>query len=50
MAIPRTFVSTCELVKIDPFARFRDALSRIGEHSIQKLDELLPHRWGAARD
>jgi len=24
-------------------------LSRIGECSIQQLDELLPHRWAAAR-
>ncbi len=49
MAILRSFVSTCELVKIDPFAWFHDVLSRIGEHSIQKLDELLPHRWASAR-
>ena len=49
MAILRSFVSTCELVKIDPFAWFRDVMSRIGENSIQKLDELLPHRWAAAR-
>jgi uncharacterized protein (DUF433 family) len=28
---------------------FRDALSRIGECSIQQLDELLPHRWATAR-
>ena len=49
MAVLRSFVSTCELVKIDPFAWFQDVLSRIGEHSIKKLDELLPHRWAAAR-
>jgi len=48
MAILRSFVGSCELAKVDPFAWFRDVLSRIGEHSIQKLDELLPHRWAAA--
>jgi len=32
-----------------PFAWFQDVLSRIGAHSIQQLDELLPHRWAAAR-
>lgn len=48
MAILRSFVVSCELVKVDPFAWFQDVLSRIGEQSIQKLDELLPHRWGAA--
>lgn len=47
-AILRSFVSTCELVKIDPFAWFQDVLSRVGEHSIQKLDQLLPHSWAAS--
>jgi transposase len=49
MAILRSFVSSCELVKIDPFAWFEDVLGRIGEQSIQKLDELLPHQWAADR-
>jgi hypothetical protein len=49
MAILRSFVGSCELVKVDPFAWFQDVLSRIGEHSIQQLDELLPHRWASAR-
>jgi transposase len=44
-AILRSFVSSCELVKIDPFLWFRDVLSRIGEHPVNRLDELLPHRW-----
>ena len=48
MAILRSFVGSCELVKVDPFAWFQDVLSRIGEQSIQKLDELLPHRWSPA--
>ncbi len=49
MAVLRSFVGSCELAKVDPFAWFQDVLSRIGEHSIQKLDELLPHRWAAVR-
>ena len=44
-AVLRSFVTSCELVRVDPFAWFRDVLSRIAEHSITKLDELLPHRW-----
>jgi transposase len=48
MAILRSFVGSCELVKVDPFAWFQDVLSRIGEQSMQALDELLPHRWAAA--
>ena len=47
-ALLRSFVTSCELVKVDPFAWFRDVLSRIAEHSIAKLDELLPHRWAVA--
>lgn len=45
MAVLRSFVASCELVKIDPYAWFRDVLSRINAQSIQRLDELLPHRW-----
>ena len=48
MAILRSFVGSCEMVKVDPFEWFRDVLSRIAEQSIQALDELLPHRWAAA--
>jgi hypothetical protein len=49
MAILRSFVTSCELNKIDPFAWFCDVLGRIPSHSIQKLDELLPHNWLAAQ-
>jgi transposase len=48
MAILRSFVGSCEMVKVDPFAWFQDVLSRIGEQSMQALEELLPHRWAAA--
>lgn len=49
MAVLRSFVVSCELVKVDPFAWFQDVLSRIGQHSIQKLGDLLPHRWAEAQ-
>jgi transposase len=48
MAILRSFVTSCELNKLDPFAWFRDVLARMPSHSIQKLDQLLPHCWAAA--
>ena len=47
MAVLRSFVASCELVKVDPFEWFRDVLSRIADYPITKLDELLPHRWAA---
>ena len=49
MAILRSFVGSCGLAKVDPFEWFRDVLGRIGEQSLQSLDELLPHPWAAAR-
>jgi transposase len=49
MAILRSFVGSCEMVKVDPFAWLQDILSRIGEQSMQTLEELLPHRWAAAQ-
>lgn len=49
MAVLRSFVTSCELAKVDPFAWFQDVLTRIAECSIQQLDDLLPHRWVAAR-
>ena len=48
-AVLRSFVTSCELVKVDPFAWFGDVLSRIAEFPVTKLDELLPHRWAAAQ-
>jgi transposase len=47
-AVLRSFVTSCELVKIDPFVWFRDVLSRIAEHPMNRLDDLLPHRWALA--
>lgn len=47
-AVLRSFVTSCELVKIDPFAWFRDVFSRIADHPMKRLEELLPHRWAEA--
>jgi hypothetical protein len=48
-AVLRTFVASCERVQIDPFAWFKDVLSRIPNHSINRLAELLPHNCASAR-
>jgi hypothetical protein len=44
-AVLRSFVSSCELVRIDPFAWFSGMLGRIAEHTVRSLEGLLPHRW-----
>jgi hypothetical protein len=41
----RSFVMSSERVKIDPWAWFQDVLTRINDHPISRLEELLPHRW-----
>jgi transposase len=49
-AVLRTFVASCERVKIDPWAWFCDVLTRIASHPVNQLDELLPHRWAMANN
>jgi len=46
-AVLRTFVASCERVKIDPCAWFRDVLARIATYPVNQLDQLLPHNWAA---
>jgi len=40
-----SLVASCKLNEIDPFAYFRDVLSRISTHPMEKIDELLPSNW-----
>lgn len=47
-AVLRSFVASCQRVGVDPFAWFRDVLSRIAAHPITRLAELLPHNWAPA--
>lgn len=49
MSVLKSFVASCELVKVDPFVWFRDVLERIATYSVQQLDDLLPHRWTPVR-
>jgi transposase len=48
-AVLRSFVASCQRVKVDPFAWFKDVLSRISDHPITRLAELLPHNWKLAQ-
>ena len=44
-AVLRSFIASCKRSGVEPFAWFRDVLSRISAHSIVRLRELLPHNW-----
>ena len=45
MAIAITLIETAKLNKVDPQAWLTDVLSRIADHKITKLDELLPWNY-----
>jgi hypothetical protein len=45
-----SLVETCKLNGVEPEAWFIDVIERIGNHPINRIDELLPWRWQALRD
>ncbi len=45
-----SLVATCEARGINPFEYLADALTRVQDHPISAIDELLPGAWAAARD
>lgn len=45
-----SLVETCRLNGIEPEAWFTDVIERIGDHPINRIDELLPWRWQEARE
>jgi transposase len=48
-AILRSFVASCQRVGVDPFVWLKDNLSRIANHPITRLAELLPHNWASVQ-
>jgi hypothetical protein len=40
-----TIIETCRMNGIDPNAYLTDILTRIADHHINKIDDLLPCRW-----
>lgn len=48
-AVLNSVIATCKRLRIDPFAYLRDVFERIGAHPKNRLDELLPDQWAAAR-
>jgi transposase len=49
-AVLYSIVMTCKRHGVDPFEYLRDILTRLPDHLITRLDELLPDRWKAAKD
>jgi transposase len=48
-AVLRSFVASCQRVGVDPFVWLKDILSRIADHPITRIAELLPHNWASAQ-
>jgi len=48
-AVLRSFVASCQRVEVDPFVWLKDILSRIADHPITRIAELLPHNWASAQ-
>lgn len=45
-----SLIETCKLNVIDPEAYLRDILTRIADHKINRIDELLPWNWKAQQN
>lgn len=48
-AVLRSLVASCQRVAVDPFSWFKDVLTRIMTHPINRIAELLPHNWSPAQ-
>lgn len=44
-AVLLSFIAMCKRNAVEPFAWFRDVLSRIASHPVHRIEELLPHNW-----
>ena len=48
-AILTSFIATCKRQNIDPFAYLADIFGRLSAHPANRLEELLPDKWQAAK-
>lgn len=43
-----SFFATCKLHEVEPYQWLKDVLTRIPDHKINQLEELLPQNWKTA--
>ncbi|MFT4665813.1 MAG: transposase [Polaribacter sp.] len=48
-AMMYSFFTSCRRNNVNPFNWLKDVLQRIPDHSIKKLEELLPGKWVASQ-
>ena len=48
-AVLFSLTSSCQRHGLDPFVYLRDVLARLPNHPPERLDEMLPDCWAAAR-
>lgn len=44
-AVMYSLIATCRMNNLDPEAWLRDVLSRLPEHPVHRIDDLLPWNW-----
>lgn len=49
VAVVQTLISCCKLHGVNPFEYFVDVLARIDSHPNNRVDELTPRNWAAAK-
>ncbi len=50
-AVAYSILATCQLQGVEPWAYLADVLEKLSAGwPARRIDELLPHRWAAARD
>jgi hypothetical protein len=45
-----TLIDNCKLTDVDPQAWLADILARLPDHSVRRIDELLPRNWKRPRE
>jgi hypothetical protein len=47
-AVLKSFIASCEQSRVEPWAYLCDVLTRIADHPVNALEDLLPSNWKRA--